>query len=424
MNYLKILIFNDYAHIEGGAGKVAIESAIKLAEQGHEVIFFSAVGPVSPELAGGSLKRIICLNQNDILSSKNKLFSMFSATYNWQAVRSLKKLFSEWMPDIAHFHGVSKALSWGPVNTVFSFKIPIVYTLHDFGLLCANLGIYNFKTDKPCDYYKDGRAFKCMSTNCDKRSYGHKLWRWFRFLFTKNILKVNEKISGYIAVSDFVRNFFIDFLPSDKIIKVIRNPMKEIKPDTFKKKKKKNNIPVFLYVGRLSKEKGLDLLLEAFNGMEAELVIIGDGDMMRFCIDAAREIGRGKIKVMGWQDESVVINQMLESDVLILPSKVMETSGIVVREAAQYFLPSIVPDQGGVIEFVKDGVNGLYFETGNKKSLISAMGKFINDKSLSEKLGINARKTYEESADDSSSHTNKLENFYNDIIKSTKSGKS
>jgi glycosyltransferase involved in cell wall biosynthesis len=423
MNYLKILIFNDYAHIEGGAGKVAIESAIKLAEQGHEVVFFSAVGPVSPELTGGALKKIICLNQNDILTGKNRLFSMFSAVYNWQAAKSLKKLFSEWIPDIAHFHGVSKALSWSPVNTVFSFKIPIVYTLHDFGLLCANLGIYNFKTDKPCDYYKAGRSLKCMSTNCDKRSYGHKLWRWLRFIFTKKILKVNEKISGYIAVSDFVKNFFIDFLPPDKMIQVIRNPMKEIKPDPFKKEKRKNNIPVFLYVGRLSKEKGLDLLLEAVNGMKANLVIIGDGDMMEFCIDAAREIGGGKIKVMGWQDESVIINQMLESDALVLPSKVMETSGIVVREAAQYFLPSIVPDQGGVIEFVKDGVNGLYFETGNKKSLISAMGKYINDRSLSEKLGINARKTYEEFANDLSSHINKLENFYSDIIKSTKSSK-
>ncbi|MCL4386142.1 MAG: glycosyltransferase, partial [Cyanobacteria bacterium] len=150
MKKLKILILNDYAYVEGGAGKVAIESAINLSKRGHEVIFFSAVGPVSPELIGGSLKKIICLNQNDILNSKNKLFSVFSAAYNWQAVKSLKKLFLEWIPDIAHFHGVSKALSWAPINSIYSFKIPIVYTLHDFGLLCANLGIYDFKADKPC----------------------------------------------------------------------------------------------------------------------------------------------------------------------------------------------------------------------------------------------------------------------------------
>ena len=205
------------------------------------------------------------------------------------------------------------------------------------------------------------------------------------------------------------------------MIKVIRNPMKEIKSDFSKKEKRKNNIPVFLYIGRLSKEKGLDLLLEAIKDVEANLVIIGDGDMMKLCIDAAREIGREKVKVMGWQDESVIINQMLESDVLILPSKVMETSGIVVREAAQYFLPSIVPDQGGVIEFVRDGVNGLYFEAGNKESLISAMVKLIDDKSLAEKLGINARKFYEEFANNLSYHINELENFYIDIIKSTKS---
>ena len=99
MNHLKILIFNDYAYIEGGAGKVAIESAIKLAEKGHEVIFFSAVGPVSDLLSNSSISKVICLNQKDILTNPSKLKSIFSGIYNKKAVDRLKNLLSGWKPD-------------------------------------------------------------------------------------------------------------------------------------------------------------------------------------------------------------------------------------------------------------------------------------------------------------------------------------
>ena len=56
---MKILVFNDYAYVEGGAGKVAIESAKKLAERGHEVIFFSAVGPISKELSESKIAMLL-----------------------------------------------------------------------------------------------------------------------------------------------------------------------------------------------------------------------------------------------------------------------------------------------------------------------------------------------------------------------------
>ncbi|MBM3710696.1 MAG: glycosyltransferase, partial [Actinobacteria bacterium] len=109
---MKILILNDYAFVEGGAGKVAIESAIGLTEKGNEVIFFSAVGPVCDALEKSKIKKIICLEQKDILSSENKVSAALSGIKNKNALRNLRKLFSEWRPDIVHAHGISKALSW------------------------------------------------------------------------------------------------------------------------------------------------------------------------------------------------------------------------------------------------------------------------------------------------------------------------
>jgi glycosyltransferase involved in cell wall biosynthesis len=140
MKKLKILILSDYAFAKGGAEKVAITSSTGLAGKGHEVVFFSAVGPVDDELLKTDLKELICLNQKDILDNPNRLNAVLSGIYNWKAIRRLKRLFSRWIPDIAHIHGVSKALSWAPINLINYYKIPIVYTLHDYGLICPNLG--------------------------------------------------------------------------------------------------------------------------------------------------------------------------------------------------------------------------------------------------------------------------------------------
>ena len=165
MKKLKILVLSDYAFTKGGAEKVAILSACGLVDRGNEVVFFSAVGPIDKDLKNKQFKEIICLNQKDILDEPNKLKSVFFGTYNFNAVRNLKQLFSRWQPDIVHLHGLSKALSWAVINTVFSYKIPIVYTLHDYGLVCPNLGIYDFRRAKVCQYYKRGYGFKCLVTN-------------------------------------------------------------------------------------------------------------------------------------------------------------------------------------------------------------------------------------------------------------------
>lgn len=414
MNHLKILIFNDYAHVEGGAGKVAIKSAINLAEKGHEVIFFSAVGPISQELLNSKIKKIICLDHSDLLNSSNKLSSIISGIYNFRAVKKLKELLSEWKPDIAHFHGVSKALTWAPIKIINSYKIPSVYTLHDFALLCPNMGLYNFRTEKPCDLYENGKAVKCLFTNCDKRSYMQKLWRYFRFHYTKDTLGIYKKIDGFIAVSNFVKEMFSGYLPTGKEIRVINNPVDKIDKNIVPKITQKQKT-IFLYVGRLSAEKGLDLLLNAIREVDANLVVIGEGEILSLVKKTASQLGNQKINILGSQDEQKIDEQIQSCDAIILPSKVMETAGMVVLEAARLGKPSIVANQGGTLDFVKDNFSSILFEADSKNSLISAMQKFIDNPLLSDKLGKNARTSFGKVDYSIKRHVSELESFYMDI---------
>ncbi len=419
MKKLKILILSDYTFVKGGAEQVAIASAIGLAKKNHEVIFFSAVGPVSEELSSADLKEVICLDQSDILDNPSRIKAMISGIYNFSAVKELKKLFKRWLPDIIHIHGVSKALSWAPIIIAKSFKIPVIYTIHDYGLLCPNLGIYNFKTQKICKYYKKGCLTRCMITNCDKRSYGQKLWRWSRYVITTKIFQVNKKVNAFIAVGSFIQRFFSENLRTKKQIRLIYNPMvikKEIKlPDKKVKRPGKNDLIKFLYAGRLSSEKGIELLLGAIKEVNAELIIIGDGELMPLCKKVSKET-RGRVKILGYQDRQSVFNNMRSCDCLVLPSKWLDPAPLILAEASYNGLPCIVADHGGLSEFIKPGINGIYFEPGKMSSLKKVMAEIVENPELLVPLKKNSKEIIQKMNLSMDNHTEGIMKLYYEIL--------
>ena len=420
MKNLKILILSDYGFVKGGAEQVAIASAVGLARKNHEVIFFSAVGPVSEELKSANLREIICLNQNDILDNPSRIKAMISGIYNFGAVKELKRLLSRWKPDIIHMHGLSKALSWGPIITAESFKIPVVYTIHDYGLFCPNLGIYNFKTQKACDYYKKGYLIKCMMTNCDKRSYGQKFWRWLRYRITKKIIKFDKKVSAFIVVSSFLKQFVDENLKTKKPVRLIYNPLYikekiDYSGEKTIKKAEGDNLVKFLYVGRLSPEKGLELLLDVIKEVKAELIIIGDGELMPLCQKVSAETD-GRVKILGYQDRESVFLIMKSCDCLVLPSKVLETAGLVLVEAGYNGLPCIVANHGALTEFIKPGKNGIYFEPDNMSSLKKAMIKIVENPELLVTLKKNSKEIIQKMNLGMDHHTDEILKLYYEIL--------
>ncbi len=414
MKKLKILILSDYGFAKGGAEQVAIASSLGLSKK-HEVVFFCAVGPVSRQLEESRVSRIICLGQEDILDSKNKIKAMAAGIYNVRAVRELNKLVSRWEPDIVHMHGLSKALSWAPVSVFYSNNIPVVYTIHDYGLFCPNLGIYNYRQQASCDYYRKGFFFKCLATNCDKRNYAQKLWRWARYNITKRLIRFDKKVSAFIVVSSFLKNFVDKNLDTKRPVALIYNPL-HVGGRGNRKKSGREDGPVrFLYVGRLSKEKGLELLLEAIRDVDAELTIIGEGELMERCLALSADTG-GRVKVPGYMDRESVFGHMQRSDCLVLASKCLEPAPLVLAEACYNGLPSLVADHGGLSEFIKDGVNGFYFKPDDLSSLKEAMDKIVKDPGILEPLRQNCRVEVEGMGLGIDSHVNELYKLYLKLI--------
>ena len=358
---------------------------------------------------------MILLDQQDILRNSNRLDAIISGIYNYRAIKKLKKLFSLWKPDIVHIHSIAKALSFSIIYFVQKYKIPIVYTLHDYGLLCPNMGLYNYRKNCKCYFYKPKPFFKCFITNCDKRCYSQKLWRWIRYQISKYIFKVCKKIDGYISVSNFSKDLFKDYLPLNKPLKLIHNPieMVESKLENFVNN---NSKITFIYIGRLSAEKGIDLLINAIKEVEANLVLIGDGELFHYCKNISKKIGGGRIKLLGWQNETKIITEMRKCNALVLPSKLLEPAPLSILEAASNNIPSIVANHGGLIEFVENNVSGLYFESNNIDSLKNSMNKIIKNPNLAIFLGNNAKEKFDKLNLRMKTHIEELENFYGIII--------
>jgi glycosyltransferase involved in cell wall biosynthesis len=146
------------------------------------------------------------------------------------------------------------------------------------------------------------------------------------------------------------------------------------------------------YTGRVSKEKDIDTLVEAFQKLkernkDVELLIIGDGpDFMK------ENLKKNRIKVTGFVYD--VENYLNALDVFVLPS-LTETTSLATMEAMSCGLPVIVTNIGVPKEYIEPGINGLFFPRKNESILAEKIQKLINDPELRARLGSNARRTIE-----------------------------
>lgn len=325
-----IIIINDFNYIQGGASKVAIQTANLLAEKCPDlnVYFFS----------GASDKRIlddkiidICTNQGECLTSKNKVIGMKNGIYNNIAKRKLKELLSTLNNEetIIHIHGWTKCLSSSVFDAALEMNFKVVLTMHDYFTACPNGGYFNYKKNEICHF--NPMSLKCCLCNCDSRNYMYKMYRLIR---QRRYNKTLKKLKYVIAISDFSLNILKSTLPNDVCVTRINNP---ISFDTNEKMIDSSKNEYYLYAGRVSKEKGVDIFCQALTELDLPGVVVGDGDQKEIL-----EKKFPKIKFVGWKSEKEVKDIMKKAKCLIFPSRLYECAPLTNLEALSVGLPSLV----------------------------------------------------------------------------------
>lgn len=361
-----VIIVCDSASVTGGAERIAISSAIGLSDAGYNVYYFSAKGPIDTALLQSGVQ-VICLNQYDILSDPNRSRAIFQGLWNFKAEKEFRKLLRSLPREdtIIHFHSWTKALSASLFKVSEELDYHIVLTLHDYFSLCPNGGLFNYKKKHIC--YLKPMSLPCLVCDCDSRSYPQKIWRYLRQLIQNHYLFENKKLN-FISISELNRSLLVSHLHHRiKKIYEVNNPVNfGIRYDVDIKA---NHL--YLYIGRLSCEKGIDLFCEAMAQLHLQGCVLGDGYLLQ-----PLQKKYPNIRFAGWVDGAKKDEYIKKCKALVFPSLWYEGAPLTILEMKSHGVPCIVPDLCAASEEIKDGVTGYIFKSGSLSSLENAIEKY------------------------------------------------
>ncbi len=358
---MRCVIVSDFATVNGGAAKVAIESARGLAEAGHDVIFAAAVAPVSERLSHPRIA-VELLGSDEVWRVSRKLAAARQGIWNEAAHGWLTSLLACQPRDcIVHLHQWTKAFSPAAIDAAGQSGLPVFVTLHDYFSFCPAGGYYDFRRGGPCSRSPMGTA--CVSAHCDRSSYAHKLVRVARQWRSDRALAACRDLT-FVHVSRFARSFAEPFLPSHARHVTVENMVEADRRAPAEVASARH----VLFVGRLTQEKGVVLLAEAARLAGMPVRFVGDGPM-------ADQIRRANpdAELTGWLGPEAVSAEIARARILAAPSLWYETGPLTVIEALAAGVPAIVSDRMGAADWVVDGLNGRHVKQGDLGALVEAL---------------------------------------------------
>jgi glycosyltransferase involved in cell wall biosynthesis len=291
-------------------------------------------------------------------------------------------------PDVVHVHNTFPLLSPSVVAACRQHDVPVVMTLHNFRLICSNAMLS--KGGEPCRRCVGRMPAAAVRHGCYRGSSVRTL-PVAAGIATHRVLRTWRRLVGrFVVPSEFSRRILAaGGLPHERMI---------VKPhfvDDPGRVRDGAGHDV-LYLGRLSSEKGIDLLIEAWaqRTEQGRLLIVGDGPLrqrvQRWADDAA------SVTYLGPQDRSRCVELLLQARCVVVPSAVEESFGLAVVEAFACGVPVIATAMGALCELVVDGQSGWVVPSGDAGAMADRIDRALTDPELASIMGKHARKRYEE----------------------------
>lgn len=350
---MKVLLINECHYPRGGADIVYLNTGRILASHGHEVHFFSI----------GSLKNAPCDDQKYFFRSSDNVFKRFiEVYYNKSAMRALEKMIRDVKPDVAHIHLLWGVLTPSVLKVLRDNEIPTIHTAHDY-LMCCPVNHFLDKEGRICEKCKQRGFFECIKNRCYKGNLAKSIVLATEFRFRNLFFPPEKFLSGIIFVSQFSREKHFEHKESLRHIPniVLYNCAK-------KEETTIDNAQYFLFFGRLSEEKGVDVLINAFKELpDFALKIVGGGPLRSKLEQLAG--GASNIEFLGFKKKEELVSIIRDSRFVIIPSRCYENNPMTIVESYSLGRPVIGSRIGGIPEVIEEGKTGFTFEMGDYKDL-------------------------------------------------------
>ncbi len=324
-----VVIINDDCVASGGAAGIALTSARVLHARGVRVSYLAG------DARGGSVPQpesVLSLSGRHIMEGARGAAAL-RGLYDHNTRRSLEQWIAanDSPQTIYHLHNWHKVLSPSVFAALKPVQDRLFISTHDYFLVCPNGGQFNYSRHRACDLRP--MSSECVFTQCDRRNYVHKLWRVARTAMQNRVLELAQMEATILAVHDGMVPYLVGGGVARHRIHVLRNP---VIPWTRERVTAEYNKEV-LFVGRLERDKGIDLLAAAAHRAGAILTVVGDGPLRR-----ELALQYPDVNFLGFRPPHEIATIARKARILVSPSRWRETFGLTTLEALTSGIPVVV----------------------------------------------------------------------------------
>lgn len=411
---MRVLLVNKFHYLKGGSEKYYFELGKLLKEQGNEVAYFSMED--EKNIKTGDKEYFVDKFE---LTSKN-IWKVHDVIYSKKNYKKMCEAIDDFKPDIIHLNNFQRQLSSSVVFAAYDKKVPIIYTAHDVQAICPAITMLD-SNGNVCEKCIGGKYNNCIENKCNKGSMlksviGAHEGKFYR---KNNIYK--DMVNYIVTPSKFYKMQFIKDGYDEKKVIAIHN---FINVDEYTLETKNENYA--LYSGRLSKEKGIINLVEAFKKLledkeiknidNIKLYIAGDGPCKE---EIERYINNNNLKdkmiLLGYLKQDDLKEYTRKASFIVVPSIWYENCPYSILETQAIGKAIIGANIGGIPELVQNEKNGFIYKYDDVNELKEKMKKLFNDKELANEFGENAKK-YATKEYDKDKYYEKIINIYKNSV--------
>jgi len=349
---MKILLCHNHYQQPGGE-QLAVEGLEGLLRsKGHQVIPYYENNAA---IAGYSLW--------------DKFQFLANTVYSRKTYRAVRGIVEDQRPEVAHVHNVFPLISPSIYCALRDAGVPIVQTVHNFRLMCPN-GLF-YTRGMVCERCKLGNTVHAIRRRCYRHSYVFSALYAFAITWHRKV-GTFEAIDRFIALTGFSARKLVEggLAPWEKIA-VLGNFVAEPlpAPGSFSSRD-----PYVVYLGRLSPEKGVEILLQAMSTLpHLRLKILGDGPLAETMSSFVRRQRMSNIEFLGYVVGPAKLDLIRRALASVMPSTCYENFPLAVIESLSLGTPVVVSDTGSLPYVLENGQSGLVFRSGDSHDLASKL---------------------------------------------------
>jgi glycosyltransferase involved in cell wall biosynthesis len=386
---MRILLCSNFYYRRGGDCTYLLALQKMLEEHGHETAVFSMRHPQNLPCPQEEyfVDFLDYAELNKARNPWNAVKVLGRSIWSRQAKRNVARLIADWKPDVAHLQNVHAYLTPSILGPLKAAGVPVVWTLHDFKLLCPDS--HFLSNGRICEECRGGRFWRCAGNRCKKGSRAASLVAALE-AYVHRWLGVFRAVDRFIAPSRFLRDKFVEFGWPAERFSVLPNFL----PAGPAPRPRPAGAGTYgLYLGTLLPFKGVGTLLRALaKAAPHPFHVLGDGESRGELERLAGELGLGdRVAFRGFVQGAELERELAGARYAAVPSECYENLPYAALELMARGVPVAASNLGGLPELVRAGETGLLFPAGAAEALAERIGTLWGDPALCAALGERAR---------------------------------